>query len=234
MEPIKVEFLFDFGSPNAYLAAQIIPDIERRSGVKFDYVPILLGGIFKLTNNRSPVESLQGVRNKLEFMQLETARFVRRHGITHFRPNPFFPVNTLQLMRGAVAAQFEGMSEPYIRAAYHHMWEAGRSGDCGRGVRQFGDRFRELVEARARGGRQNQIDGIDARRGRSRRVRVADILRRRRNVLRQGSTPRRRGRDRCPEIGAEPGTHRVTAWRPSAAGDRDDQAQSECRRHWRR
>ncbi len=122
-DPLKVEFLFDFGSPNAYLAELVIPAIERRTGVKFDYVPVLLGGIFKATGNVSPAESLRGIKNKPEFMAIETQRFIRRHNITIFRQNPFFPVNTLMLMRGAVAAQFEGVFEPYFRAAYHHMWE---------------------------------------------------------------------------------------------------------------
>jgi 2-hydroxychromene-2-carboxylate isomerase len=129
VEPVKVQFLFDFGSPNAYLAERVIPDIERRTGVKFEYVPILLGGIFKLTNNRSPAESLAGIKNKREFMVLEMQRFIRRHKITTFRMNPFFPVNTLQLMRGAVAAQLEGVFEPYFRAAYHHMWEEPKKMD---------------------------------------------------------------------------------------------------------
>jgi 2-hydroxychromene-2-carboxylate isomerase len=118
----KVEFQFDFGSPNAYLAELVIPDIEKRTGVKFDYVPVLLGGIYKATNNMSPAESLRGIKNKPEFQALETQRFMRRHNITKFTPNPFFPVNTLMLMRGAVAARFENMFEPYFRAAYHHMW----------------------------------------------------------------------------------------------------------------
>jgi 2-hydroxychromene-2-carboxylate isomerase len=129
MDPIKVEFLFDFGSPNAYLAEKVIPQIERRTGVKFEYVPVLLGGIYKLTNNRSPAEYLAGIKNKPEFMELETKRFIRRHGITTFCKNPFFPVNTLQLMRGAVAARFEGIFEPYFRAAYHHMWEEPKKMD---------------------------------------------------------------------------------------------------------
>jgi len=119
----KVEFQFDFGSPNAYLAELIIPAIEQRTGVKFDYVPVLLGGVYKATNNMSPFESLRGIRNKPEYHALETRRFIRRHHITTFRSNPFFPVNTLALMRGAVAAQFENVFEPYFRAAYHHMWE---------------------------------------------------------------------------------------------------------------
>ena len=120
--PLKAEFLFDFGSPNAYLAEIALPPIERRTGVKFEYVPILLGGIFKATNNKSPFESLRGIKNKPEYQALETQRFLRRHGITAFKRNPFFPVNTLALMRGAVAAQFEGMFDPYFHAAFHHMW----------------------------------------------------------------------------------------------------------------
>jgi 2-hydroxychromene-2-carboxylate isomerase len=127
--PLKVEFQFDFGSPNAYLAECAIPQIERRTGIKFDYVPVLLGGIYKLTGNMSPAESLRSIKNKLEYQALETQRFIRRHNITRFRQNPLFPVNTLMLMRGAVAAQFEGVFEPYFRAAYHHMWEEPKKMD---------------------------------------------------------------------------------------------------------
>jgi 2-hydroxychromene-2-carboxylate isomerase len=118
----KIEFHFDFGSPNAYLSHLIVPDIERRTGVKFDHVPVLLGGVFKLTNNRSPAESLVGIRNKPEYQRLETARFVKHHGITRFAPNPFFPVNTLVLMRGAIAARKLGVFERYVDEVYRHMW----------------------------------------------------------------------------------------------------------------
>jgi 2-hydroxychromene-2-carboxylate isomerase len=127
--PLKVEFLFDFGSPNAYLAELVIPSIERRTGVKFDYVPVLLGGIFKATGNVSPAESLRDIKNKRDYMAVETQRFIRRHNISTFRPNPFFPVNTLMLMRGAVAAWFEGVFDPYFRAAFHHMWEEPKKMD---------------------------------------------------------------------------------------------------------
>jgi 2-hydroxychromene-2-carboxylate isomerase len=119
---VKVEFQFDFGSPNAYLAELVLPQIEARTGAKFEYVPVLLGGIYKATNNMSPADSLRGIKNKPEYQKLETERFIRRHGITKFTSNPFFPVNTLMLMRGAVAARFEGVFEPYFTAAYHHMW----------------------------------------------------------------------------------------------------------------
>ncbi len=119
----NVEFHFDFGSPNAYLAHRAIPAIEARTGARFRYVPVLLGGVFKATGNRSPAESLQGIRNKPEYERLETERFIRRHGITQFRRNPFFPVNTLQIMRGAVAAEFDGFLPAYVEAIFHHMWE---------------------------------------------------------------------------------------------------------------
>src|ERR1700686_1380180 len=106
---VKAKFQFDFGSPNAYLAELVLPEIEARTGAKFEYVPVLLGGIYKATNNMSPADSLRGIKNKPEYNALETERFLRRHNITKFRTNPFFPANTLPLMRGAVAAEFEGL-----------------------------------------------------------------------------------------------------------------------------
>jgi 2-hydroxychromene-2-carboxylate isomerase len=118
----KVEFLFDFGSPNAFLAYRVVPEIERRTGAVFDYVPVLLGGIFKATGNQSPVQAFAHVKGKLDYERLEFARFMRRHGIADFKFNPFFPVNTLSLMRMAVAAQNEGMLAPYMEAAFRHMW----------------------------------------------------------------------------------------------------------------
>ena len=119
---VKVEFHFDFGSPNAYLAHLVIPEIEHRTGAKFEYVPVLLGGVFRLTGNRSPVESFAGIKNKLEYEHLEMTRFVERHRITSFRRNPFFPVNTLTIMRGAIAAETLGVFDRYIDQTYRHMW----------------------------------------------------------------------------------------------------------------
>jgi 2-hydroxychromene-2-carboxylate isomerase len=116
------QFMFDFGSPNAFLSHEAIPAIEKRTGARFEYVPILLGGIFKATNNKSPAETLAGVKNKREFHTLETERFVKRFGVKPYTWNPFFPVNTLNLMRAAVAAQLDGIFEKYVEAAFHHMW----------------------------------------------------------------------------------------------------------------
>jgi 2-hydroxychromene-2-carboxylate isomerase len=119
---VSVEFHFDFGSPNAYLAHLVIPAIERRTGVQFAYVPVLLGGVFKATGNVSPAVSLRGIKNKPEYQALEMRRFLAKHAITRFAPNPHFPVNTLQIMRGAVAAQRLGCYERYVDEVYRHMW----------------------------------------------------------------------------------------------------------------
>jgi 2-hydroxychromene-2-carboxylate isomerase len=117
-----VEFHFDFGSPNAYLSHLVIPGLEARTGVAFRYVPVLLGGVFKATGNASPAVTLQGIKNKGEYQQLEMQRFLARHGITRFARNPHFPVNTLQIMRGAVAAGRLGCFERYVDEVYRHMW----------------------------------------------------------------------------------------------------------------
>jgi 2-hydroxychromene-2-carboxylate isomerase len=121
--------MFDFGSPNAFLSHEAIPAIEQRMGVKFEYVPVLLGGIFKATNNKSPAETLAGVKNKPEFQALETERFVKRFHVQPYVWNPFFPVNTLNLMRAAIAAQFEDVFERYVEAAFHHMWREPKKMD---------------------------------------------------------------------------------------------------------
>jgi 2-hydroxychromene-2-carboxylate isomerase len=120
---INVEFHFDFGSPNAYLAHRVIPKIERLTGVRFHYIPVLIGGVFKATNNVSPMVALEGIKNKAEYQQLETERFLHKHHINNYRRNPFFPINTLQLMRGAIAAEKLGVAAKYIDAVYRAMWE---------------------------------------------------------------------------------------------------------------
>lgn len=119
---IKTEFIFDFGSPNAYLSHLVLRNIEDRTGVTFEYIPILLGGVFKLTNNVSPAVALKGIKNKAEYRQLETDRFIERHKITHFKFNPFFPVNTLRLMRGAVFAKNTTFFKQYVSSIFNYMW----------------------------------------------------------------------------------------------------------------
>ena len=120
---LNIDFYFDFGSPNAYLSYKVIPEIEARIGPAFNLKPALLGGIFKATGNQSPAVTLAAVPAKRKYEQLELQRFVQRHGLADYRHNPFFPVNTLNMMRGAILAQRLGIFEAYVAAVYSGMWE---------------------------------------------------------------------------------------------------------------
>jgi 2-hydroxychromene-2-carboxylate isomerase len=123
MKRISAQFLFDFGSPNAYFCHRVLPGIEARTGVTFEYVPILLGGLFKLTNNRSPAIAFADIPNKRAYDKLEINRFVKKHALSDFKPNEHFPVNTMLTMRGAVAAQKLGFFEDYVETVFKCMWE---------------------------------------------------------------------------------------------------------------
>jgi len=121
----KFEFHFDFGSPNAYLSHKVLPDIVSRTGIDCAYVPVLLGGVFKLTNNQSPMMAFQGIKNKNEYGGLEMKRFVEKHRLDNFTRNSHFPVNTVQIMRGAIWAAREGIFGKYVDVVFAAMWEQG-------------------------------------------------------------------------------------------------------------
>jgi 2-hydroxychromene-2-carboxylate isomerase len=120
-----MDFIFDFGSPNAYLAWKVRPGIAARHGAEVRLIPCLLGGIFKLTGNQAPMVAFGGIKGKMDYEMLESRRFIAAHGLNDFRFNPHFPVNTLLLMRGMVAAQREGVGPAYLDAMLAGMWEQG-------------------------------------------------------------------------------------------------------------
>lgn len=120
-----IDFIFDFASPNAYLANKALVPAAAKAGAHINYIPCLLGGIFKATNNQSPMQAFGGVKGKLDYQMLEIQRFIARHDVTAFRMNPHFPVNTLTLMRGAIAAEEAGVLPAYIAAGLKAMWEDG-------------------------------------------------------------------------------------------------------------
>jgi 2-hydroxychromene-2-carboxylate isomerase len=114
-----IEFFFDFGSPTTYLAHTQLPRIAAETGARVEYVPMLLGGVFKATGNQSPVM----VPAKGRWMGDDLVRFARRYRVP-FTHNPHFPINTLTLMRGAVGLQ---MRQPdrfmaYVDAVFRAMW----------------------------------------------------------------------------------------------------------------
>ena len=120
---VKVDFIFDFGSPNAYFSLRVLPSILDRTGAELNLIPCLLGGIFKATGNQPPMLAFGNIKNKLDYEMLETRRFVEKHQLNKFVFNPHFPVNTLMLMRGAIVAQQRGQLDAYVEAGLAAMWE---------------------------------------------------------------------------------------------------------------
>lgn len=120
-----VDFIFDFASPNAYLVHKIVPEIEARTGAVFNYIPCLLGGIFKATGNQAPMIAFGGIKNKPEYDAIEMQRFIARHNLDGFKMNPHFPVISLMLVRGALVAERDGYLMNYIDAMLDAMWEQG-------------------------------------------------------------------------------------------------------------
>ena len=119
MESKVVEFWFDVGSPAAYLAWHRLPKIAQRTGARIDYRPMLLGGVFQATGNQSPVN----IPAKGDWLHKDLERFAQRDG-TAYRRSPWFPINTLTLMRGAVALQSQGEAQMqrYVDAVYRAIF----------------------------------------------------------------------------------------------------------------
>lgn len=122
---VQPEFIFDVASPNAYLAAKVLPQIEARTGVTFRYVPCLLGGIFKETGNQAPMLAFADIKNKLDYDMLEIRRFIEKHRLSAFTFNPHFPINTLLVMRGAAGLELDAPDQlpAYFETALKAMWE---------------------------------------------------------------------------------------------------------------
>ena len=121
---MNVDFIFDFASPNAYLCHKAIQNLEKTHNIKFNYVPCLLGGIMKLSNNQPPMVTLAEIPNKMKY-EFDTAfnRFMREHSITKFKMNEHFPVNTISLIRGAIVAQKNNFFDTYVEIVLSGLWE---------------------------------------------------------------------------------------------------------------
>jgi len=120
----SVEFWFDFGSPASYLAWFQLPKIAASRGASIDWRPMLLGGVFQATSNRSPVE----IPAKGRWMLGDLPRWAERYGAPYKR-NPHFPINTLMLMRGAVGLQLKGdpRFSKYVETVFRAIWEEERN-----------------------------------------------------------------------------------------------------------
>ena len=122
-----VDFIFDVASPNTYFAHKLIPDFEKRTGTKFRYIPCLLGGIHKLTNNQPPFIAYADCENKNNYQMIEIERFVKQHKLTKYKFNSHFPPVTIQVQRGAIAAQRLKIFEEYFECVISAMWENNKN-----------------------------------------------------------------------------------------------------------
>jgi 2-hydroxychromene-2-carboxylate isomerase len=120
-----IDFIFDFASLNAYLAERALPELVGRTGATVNVIPCLLGGIFKATGNQAPFQAFAGIKGKIDYEMLEIRRFVAAHGITDFRMNPHFPVNSLLAMRGLCACEPGDEFDRYLDAVLAGFWERG-------------------------------------------------------------------------------------------------------------
>jgi 2-hydroxychromene-2-carboxylate isomerase len=125
--PKTIDFIFDFASPNAYLANVVLADIAARRGATVNRIPCLLGGVFKLTDNKAPFVAFGPIKGKMDYEMLETRRFIAKHGLTRFKMNPHFPINTFHIMRGLVAAHRLGVADAYTDVVLKAMWEDGQN-----------------------------------------------------------------------------------------------------------
>jgi 2-hydroxychromene-2-carboxylate isomerase len=121
----RLEFIFDFGSPNAYCAYRALPPILERTGAELVITPCLLGGLLRATGNQPPLIAFAGIKGKIEYEMLEIKRFIAKHRLTKYRMNLHFPVNTLMLMRGFVAARLRGEEAAYLEMGLRGLWEEG-------------------------------------------------------------------------------------------------------------
>ena len=124
---MKVDFIFDFASPNAYFCYKLIPIIEDRTDVSFNYIPCLLGGIFKLSGNQPPFMAFADIPNKNAYQMIEIERFVKQHELTKYQFNSNFPINTVQIQRGSIAAQELNVFDQYLDVVITAMWEDNKN-----------------------------------------------------------------------------------------------------------
>ena len=124
---ITIDFIFDIASPNAYLTHKVLPNFEKKNDVNIKYIPCLLGGIFKLTNNMPPMMAFANVKNKNDYQLIEIQRFIKKHKLNSFKFNENFPQNTLQAQRCLIAAQDLNCFYEVLDCLLEAMWEKNKA-----------------------------------------------------------------------------------------------------------
>ncbi len=123
-----LEFVYDFCSPNAFLAHKMLPGLAESRAVPFVRVPVLLSAVFKATNNQNPFQAFAENRQKSAYLTHDLHRFARRRGIS-FHMSPHFPLNTKFAMRGAMYAMGKPWESRYVDAVFDAIWVHGQKVD---------------------------------------------------------------------------------------------------------
>ncbi len=123
-----LEFVYDFCSPNAFMAHKMLPGLAESRAVPFVRVPVLLSAVFKATNNQNPFQAFAENRQKSAYLTHDLHRFARRRGIS-FHMSPHFPLNTKFAMRGAMYAMGKPWESRYVDAVFDAIWVHGQKVD---------------------------------------------------------------------------------------------------------
>ncbi|AWW75176.1 disulfide bond formation protein DsbA [Erythrobacter sp. KY5] len=121
----RVELIFDFVSPNAYMIWWPLRDLIKRTGAELDVTPVFLGGMHKLTGNAPPMIRDADVKGKVEYSMLEMRRFIEKHQLTKYRLHPKFPFNSITLQRMLFAADQDGRGVQFVESLLPAIWEEG-------------------------------------------------------------------------------------------------------------
>ncbi len=121
----RVELIFDFVSPNAYMIWWPLRDLVKRTGAELDVTPVFLAGMHKLTGNAPPMIRDKDVKGKVEYSMLEMERFIARHQLSKYRLHPQFPFNSITLQRLHFAADQDGRGVQFAEGMLPAIWEEG-------------------------------------------------------------------------------------------------------------
>ena len=121
----RVELVFDFVSPNAYLIWWPLRELLDRYEAELDVIPVFLGGMHKLTGNAPPMIRDKDVKGKNEYAMLEMQRFITKHGLGKYRLHPQFPFNSILLQRMLYAADQDGRGVQFAESLLRPIWEDG-------------------------------------------------------------------------------------------------------------
>ncbi|MCK0098072.1 2-hydroxychromene-2-carboxylate isomerase [Qipengyuania sp. S6317L1] len=121
----RVELIFDFVSPNAYMIWWPLREVVKRTGAELDVTPVFLGGMHKLTGNAPPMIRNKDVKGKVEYDMLEMQRFIAKHQLSNFKMHPQFPFNSITLQRMLYAADQDGRGVQFAEGLLPAIWEEG-------------------------------------------------------------------------------------------------------------